>query len=322
METVPVVVFAHARPDLLRRTLNCLRANAVPLLYVFSDGPRSAGETPAVERVRHLLRTIHWCEVVPTLHTQNMGLGRSILAGVTRVLQHHPHALVLEDDLVCVPGTYQYLCAALHRYTDEPAVMSVTGWTHPSVTPANVTIAPYFDGRAESWLWGTWRRAWQGMDADALAHVQACLARGIDPDRYGADLLPMAQVEQESNIWAVRWLFHHMARGGLCLRPPHSLVQHIGFDHRASNAADGLQWTNPPLRACPPVPTIWPEPNENPLCAPLWRQAFGRRTRLRLSVQRKLRGAWRWLARRDGRRQPPDRAARGEPGLDGISDEP
>lgn len=291
MSLVPVLVFAYARPDLLLKTLGCLRVDSVPLVYVFSDGPRTQETASAVGRVREMVRAIDWCEVISVFQPENLGLGRSILAGVSRVLETHETVLVFEDDLICVPGTYQYLAAALARYAAETKVMSVTGWTHPSVTPRNVMVEPYFDGRAESLVWGTWRRAWQGMAADAMTQVQACRARGIDVHRYGADLLPMAQVELERNIWAVRWLYHHLAQGGLCLRPPHSLVEHIGFDDRATNAADGLQWMNPPLRPCPPIPVEWPTPLENAQCAPLWRKAFGRGTRLQLKLRRKLRRA-------------------------------
>ena len=77
------------------------------------------------------------------------------------MLAEHDSLLVFEDDLICVPGAYAFLCEALARYRDDPAVLSVTGWTHPSVTPPGVA-SPYFDGRPESWSWGTWRRAWRG----------------------------------------------------------------------------------------------------------------------------------------------------------------
>ena len=38
MAMIPVVLFAYSRVDCLRKTLDCLRENAVPRLLVFSDG--------------------------------------------------------------------------------------------------------------------------------------------------------------------------------------------------------------------------------------------------------------------------------------------
>ena len=275
--TIPVVLFAYARPDHLRRTLNCLRENQVLLIYAFSDGPRTPDKAPAVAQGRDMLRAIDWCEVALCEREHNLGLGRSILTGVTEVLSKHEAAIIFEDDLVCVPGTYDYLRAALEHYCDDPRVMSVTGWTHPLVTPNDITDQPYFDGRAECWVWGTWTWAWQGMQEDAKTLMQRCKAEGIDVYRYGADLPAMAEVELQKNIWAVRWLYWHILNRGLCLCPPWSMVEHIGFDAKATNAGDGSQWANPPLRPSPPVPDTWPEPEEHPECCKLWQQACSTR---------------------------------------------
>lgn len=226
--TVPIILFAYARPDHLRQTLGCLRENRLPLIYAFSDGPHTPDKASAVAKVRDMLRAIDWCEVVLCERETNLGLGRSILTGVTEVLQQHDAIIVFEDDLICVPGTYQYLCAALNHYRDAPRVMSVTGWTHPLVTPGDVTDKPYFDGRAECWTWGTWTRAWQGMQEDARTLMQKCQAERIDVYRYGgADLPGFAKVELQMNICSVRLIYWQILNRGLCLRPPWSMVYNM-----------------------------------------------------------------------------------------------
>ncbi len=272
--TVPVALFTYSRTDCLEQTLQCLRENGVPRIYAFSDGPRSPDQRPAVERVRRTLLAVDWTEMRLVERTENLGLGVSIRTGVEEVLAAHEAVIVFEDDMRCVPGTYAYLCDALERYRDEPAVLSVTGWTHPRVTPAGVD-APYFDGRAECWVWGTWRRAWRGMEKDALTHMQEAAARGIDPRRYGDDLVEMAREEKVRNIWAVRWSFLHIASRGLCLRPPRSLVDHIGFGPQATNAGADFSWSNPTLGPVPSPPVRWPPPAEHPDCPRLWRRACG-----------------------------------------------
>lgn len=292
----PVVLFAYARPHHLRRTLECLRENRVPRIYAFCDGPKTPEKATAVGEVRALLRQVDWCDLRLVERQRNLGLGVSVRSGVEEVLAEHSQAIVFEDDLVCVPGTYDYLCAALDAYRDEQRVISVTGWTHPQVTPANAGDAPYFDGRAECWVWGTWARAWKGMDRDAETLMRRCRRRGIDPFRYGADLVDMAKVERDRNIWAVRFFYLHMLKGGLCLRPPWSMVEHIGFDEEGTNAK-GIPWfKNPPLKGCPPLPTLWPQVREQPECAALWQAMCGRRpspapsaSRLRTLMRRILR---------------------------------
>ncbi len=273
--TIPIIFFTYARPDHLRRTLDCLRANRVPMIYAFSDGPRTPDKESAVAEVRQILRVVDWCEVVLCERETNLGLGRSILTGVTEVLSRHEAAIIFEDDLVCVPGTYDYLCAALKHYWDDSRVMSVTGWTHPSVTPQDITDKPYFDGRAECWVWGIWDRAWKGMETDAQTLMEKCKAQGIDVYGYGADLVEMAQTELKRNIWAVRFLYWHILNRGLCLRPPWSMVEHIGFDEQGTNATEVGKWAALPLKLCPPLPEQWPEPMEHLECSRLHQRVCG-----------------------------------------------
>ena len=275
---IPVILFTYARPDHFRRTLECLKANNVPLIYIFSDGAKTPDKEPAVEEVRKIIHEIDWCTTIITERENNLGLGTSILTGVTEVLQKEKIAIVFEDDLICVPGTYDYLCAALEHYRDDSRVMSVTGWTHPLVIPQNVTDQPYFDGRAECLVWGTWTRAWEGMqDYDAVSLMKMCEQRGIDLYRYGADLPDMAKGELKRNIWAVRFLYWHIYNHGLCLRPPWSMVEHIGWDPQGTNANTAGKWINPRLKSCPPPPKKWSVPVEQPECPDLWRKVCGAR---------------------------------------------
>lgn len=274
MKIVPVVLFVYKRLDVLKKTLECLRENAVPKLIIYSDGAKSEHDVPAIQCVRDYLSKIDWCEVQRYDRDRNYGLGKNILSGVTEVLKSYESVLVWEDDLICVPGTYAYLCAALEHYRNEPRVMSVTGWTNRHVTPANINDKPYFDGRAESLVWGTWRRAWLGMtDETALEKMAKIKEQGGDIAKYGGDLPAMAKRELASNIWAVRFLYHHILNQGLCLRPPWSMVEHIGFDARATNAESKNVWfVNGELSPCPLMPSDWPEPIENSECSRLWQR--------------------------------------------------
>ncbi len=291
---VPVVLFVYARPEHARRTLTCLRENRIPLLYVFSDGPRDAAAKAKVNEVRTLVRGIDWCEVAITERVENLGLGRSILIGVGEVLRKHEAVIVYEDDLVCVPGTYRYMCAAMERYREDSKVMSVTAWTHPRVTPADVGEMPYFDGRAECWVWGTWARAWAGMDIDSRQLLVRCKQKRIDIYKYGADLVALAGLEKSRNLWAVRFLYQHIIKGGLCVRPPWSMVEHIGFDDSATNSPDE-SWANPPLRSVPPTPAVWPRPVEHPDVKGIWQRECGSRPTIWFLAEERVRSIMRMI---------------------------
>jgi hypothetical protein len=295
----PIALFAYNRADLLERTLACLRQDSVPMIYAFSDGARSVEQIVAVNEVRDVLKQVDWCDLQLIEREQNLGLGRSIVTGVTEVLLQHDRVIVYEDDLISVPGTYQYLCAAMTHYQTHPHVMSVTGWTHPLVVPRDVGANAYLDGRAECLVWGTWARAWHGMqDTSAMALMKICK----DPYRYGADLVEMAHIEKKRNLWAVRWLFWHMAQQGLCVRPPHSLVEHIGSDSRASNTVTMGKWQNPPLQACPPIPQHWADV-EHADCVKLWQKENGTKPTIFQNVYRGTRRLVGNILRRVGMRK-------------------
>ena len=297
-EAVPVVLFAYARPGHLARVLASLRENRVPLVLAYADGAKGDADAARVAEVRALLRMVDWCELRLVEREKNLGLGRNVLAGVTETAARHEAFIVWEDDLVCVPGTYAWMCAALRHYRDDPRVMSVSGWTHPRVTPADVGEAPYFDGRADCWVWGAWARSWKGMtDGTALEKMRAAAARGVAPDAYGRDLPEQAAYEERKNVWAVRWLYHHFQHGGLCLRPPWSMVEHIGFDAAATNAAGATEWANPPLGPAPAVPAAWPEVREHPRCRAKWKELDSFTVHIARNLGRRLRravqGLWR-----------------------------
>ena len=297
----PIALFAFRRPDLLARTLDALRANGVTRVHAFSDGPRDAADVPAVTEVRRVLAAADWAEVRVIERSHNLGLGASIIAGVSAVLAEHEAVIVCEDDLVAVPGAVAWLAAALDRYRDDARVLSVSAWTHPRVTPRDVGDGPFFSARVNTLFWGTWARAWRGMETGtASERLAAYAARGGDVARYGADLPMQAAVERTRNIWAVRFIAQHLALGGLSVCPPWTMVQHVGYELRATNAVHDPTWDQPPPARAAPIPATWPEPVEHPDVARLWREAVavelaaGRPPGL---VRRAAAAARRWLRR-------------------------
>ena len=93
---IPVVVFAYNRPDSLAELLACLKRDAVPLIYAFSDGARHPGHAAGVAAVRGLLKSVDWCELVLVERRTNLGLGKSLVLGVTEVFDRHEHPTLFD----------------------------------------------------------------------------------------------------------------------------------------------------------------------------------------------------------------------------------
>lgn len=271
---VPVALIAFRRADLLTRTLAGLRANRVPLIYAFSDGPRGDADAEGVAAVRRALRSVDWAEVRLVERPVNIGLDASLIGGISETLAAHPEVVVCEDDIEMAPGTYAYMLAALDRYRDEQRVMCVSGWTHPRTTPADAMDAPHFTGRFGGWGWATWRRAWAGFPGHSAADLYAqCGAHGVDAGRHGQDIVDWAVRHGAAAPWDIAFSLHMMLHDGLTLTPARAMTAHIGVDQRATHAQDAPEWSASP-EAPPPLDSIrWPEVRENPAAAGLWRDA-------------------------------------------------
>lgn len=274
-DVIPVALFAYRRPDLLERCLASLRANGVPLVYAFSDGARDASVAGDVAAVRAMLAAVGWARIEVIAAPENLGVGRAELRGISHVLESHEAAVMVEEDLEFVPGTYDFLCRALRHYADEPRAMGVTAWAHPRLTPAGVT-QPYFTGRMSSLMWGTWRRAWAGVpESNCVSLLRECASKGVDVTRFGCDLAAIADDDEARGHWDQRFNLHMLARGGLFMFPAVSMVRHIGYDDRATNSPDGTGWADDVHPAPDPEHIRWPAVAEQPGSGELWRREVG-----------------------------------------------
>lgn len=234
----PIVLFAYNRPDHLRRTLAGLQTckqSCDSKLYVFSDAPRCPEHRQGVDEVRILLQSISgFSEVEVICRETNLGLGKSIIDGVSMVCARHGRVIVLEDDLVVAPGFLRYMNAALDRYADVPPVMQVSGYMFPVSTQLDCEET-FLCRMATSWGWATWSRAWTCFEPDAkklLAFMDNELMK-VKFDLQGAypylrDLEACANGKLD--VWGVRWYASMFLRNGLCLYPAKSLVHNIGLD--------------------------------------------------------------------------------------------
>jgi hypothetical protein len=291
-----VVLFVYARTHKLIQTLEGLRQNQIPLLIVFSDGPKGAADEPRVAEVRRIIDGIDWCKVVRHYRTDNLGLGRSIRRGVSEVLREYGRTIVFEDDIDSAPSMYRYVCAALDAYANDPRVMSISCYSHPRLRPPAVAGEPYFGGRFTCWGWATWERSWKGMRIPAALLMIACRLRGRKVNRYGTDLVPVAWRELRINVWAVRFALLHFLRGGVSLYPPGTLTNHMGFaDSTTSEGAQGDKWDLGKLGDGPPPPAHWPQPYEEASLSLRFQSLYGAPQALPVLL-RKMLLAWKWRA--------------------------
>lgn len=250
-QSAPICLFVYAREALTRRTVDSLLGNPLAAsseLHVFCDGPRP-GDEGRVQAVRDYVRSIRgFYRVVIHERPTNLGLSRSIISGVSEVLQDHERVIVLEDDLRLSSGFLQYMNQALQTYADEPRVMSVSGYSFPIRYGMDRAHDATFGLRASSWGWGIWRDRWQAIDWEVSGYDRFCrnLVQRWRFNRGGSDLSRMLDRQMGGRIdsWAIRFCFHQFRHGLLDVFPVQSLVENIGFGEGARHCQDDVcGWT-------------------------------------------------------------------------------
>lgn len=239
----PIAVFAYNRPRHLRQLfeslMRCERLNECEV-HIFCDGPKKPEHVAYVQAARQVVD-----EFAPQLHAsvikreQNLGLGCSIVSGVSELCKQAGRIIVLEDDLILHPFFVNFMLQALDHYTNDQDVAQVAGFTFPILTHPKPDA--FFLPITTSWGWATWWRAWNlfewdiefalsELDSDPLLRFRFDL-EGSYP--YG-DILRSA-VEGKVDSWAIRWYWSVFSTGKLVLYPRHSLVWQNGFDESATH---------------------------------------------------------------------------------------
>ena len=109
----PIVLFVYNRPEHTRRTLEALAANPLAAesdLIVYADGPKKPEHVALVEKVRSVVRGVSGFKSLKLVEREsNLGLAKSIIAGVTAACDSRGKVIVLEDDLLVSPQFLTFL---------------------------------------------------------------------------------------------------------------------------------------------------------------------------------------------------------------------
>lgn len=243
MEISPVVVFCYNRPWHLSQTIDALKANTLAgesSLYVFSDGSKGESDREDVLSVRKYIAGIGGFKRITVFEAdRNKGLSRSVIDGVTQVINAYGRAIVLEDDMVTTPDFLAYMNHLLDVYEGRKDVFSVTAYAPPIRIPVDYKNEFYLAPRSSSWGWGTWKDRWEQADWSAAGYERL----KADPDlkrRFlsgGNDLWPMLHKQQLGVIdsWAVRWCLSQALKGAYGVYPVKSKLRNIGTDGSGTN---------------------------------------------------------------------------------------
>lgn len=252
MNYAPVALFIYNRFDHFEQTFkalsNCPEA-AKTKLYIFSDGPKKAENIEQIKAVRQkakeLIANAPFEEVNLIESEQNKGLAKSIISGVTEVINKHSRIIVLEDD--CVPSEYflKFMNSCLDYYKSDNSVGSIAGFTPPMKFPSKYTDDIFATYRSCSWGWATWKDRWYDVDWE-MNNFQEFIRNKDNIKRMnmnGSDRFIRLYRQRGSNStsWSVRFGAHLIMNKLITIYPRYSYISNIGCDNSGvhSSVDDG-----------------------------------------------------------------------------------
>jgi len=240
----PIALFVYARPTHVRKTIEALLENTLAAesdLIIFSDAASNFKNCSSVNEVREFLKEIVGFRSIRIhLRPYNFGLSKSIISGVSQVLEAYDRIIVLEDDLLVSPYFLDYMNESLNRYHNDDRVACIHGYTYPTATPLPEA---FFLRGADCWGWATWRRGWQifNVNGDELLKqlVDRRLTKEFDFDGvYPYTDMLRNQIDEKNDSWAIRWYASSFLANKLTLYPGRSLVHNIGNDKSGTHGGN------------------------------------------------------------------------------------
>lgn len=231
----PVILFAFRRPAHTERLLDSLQMcpeSRDTHLFVFCDEVTNSSDEEARSQVLQVVSQVRGFRAVTLVEaTSHKGLAKSVLEGVTTVLEQYDRCIVLEDDLVVADDFLTYMNSALEHFRHEPRVFSIQ--SHVFCEELNAPNGFFLPG-AFSWGWATWRDRWRTFSP----RVQS-LSRLAEPSikwlfDFGGTTkyskFVKLQSEGQIDSWVILWYAHVFFSGGYSFFPPASACVNRGLD--------------------------------------------------------------------------------------------
>lgn len=246
----PIVLFVYNRLNHTSQTIEALKKNDLAVdshLYIFSDGAKNKQDSEKVEDVRKYIAKVKGFKKITIIkRSDNWGLSKSIIDGVTQIVNKYGRVIVLEDDLVTSKYFLKYMNEALDLYFNNEKVISIHGYFYPI---ENIEQFPetFFIRGADCWGWATWKRGWDLFEPSGQKLLDSIKAKGLQKDAnfnnsYNYVGMLKDQINDKNDSWAVRWYISAFLKDKLTLYPKVSFVKNIGNDGTGTHKSKNIQF--------------------------------------------------------------------------------
>ena len=232
----PIALFVYCRPDHVKKNIEALLANREAKdtdLYIFSDAPKNEKAKEGVAQTREYIHTIAGFKSVTIFEREvNWGLAKSLINGISQIVEQYGRVSVVEDDIIAAPYFLKYMNDGLEKYKDEPKVASIHAYSYPHKRKLPDT---FFVKGADCWGWATWKRAWDVFTPDAAFLYSEIVKRKLQREFDFNFTFPYMcmlkdQIKGKVSSWAICWYASAFLNDMYTLYPNVSMAKQIGMD--------------------------------------------------------------------------------------------
>lgn len=236
MKLAPVCVFTYNRLSTLRKTIEALSNNKLiddTEVYIFNDGPKTEYDKIKVDQVRNYLSGSLPLKNYKLIYREkNWGLSKSIINGVSEIIEKHEKIIVIEDDIVTSNESLKFFNQSLEFYSTSKKVFSISGFSYPLERISKNEYDNYFSMRAYPWGWATWKDQWESVIWEK-EYLKNKISKLNSSQLYkgGRDLITVLNFHFKGKVdsWDTVWTMNQIIQNKLTVMPWKSQTQNIGF---------------------------------------------------------------------------------------------
>ena len=256
MSNAPVIMFVYNRADHFMRTYEALAAcygAKDTELFIFSDGPKNEGAAEGVKKVREAAQAVvssgDFKNIQISESKTNKGLARSVIDGVTSIIEKYGRAIVVEDDCVAAPHFIGYMNKCLDYFENDKSIGAISGYAPIIEFPQDYNKDVFAAYRSCSWTWATWKDRWHGVDWElnnmSDFYKSPRLIKRLNSNGSDRFMRLYRQTKGNGSSWSVRFGAHLVKNGQLTVYPRYSYISNIGCDetgvHSMSEDAEKMR---------------------------------------------------------------------------------
>lgn len=233
---VPILLIGFNRPDVIRESLNFIRAAKPAVLYFAIDQARDGiiGELELVNEVKEIVRNVDWeCRVSYKFNESNLGAERTVSSAVSWVLDLEDTVIVLEDDIIAPMSFLHFAQDMLERYKDSADIYMISS---NQFTPFRMDTDYTFSIYGHSNGWATWKRAWDNFDLNTGVSNEYLEILDDEYNKFSITeriflvnrFEKMESYGRGKASWDLCWFYIRFINKGLTIVPKRNLSCNIG----------------------------------------------------------------------------------------------